>query len=423
MQIPPNLLEGKKILLGVTGSISAYKSAELLRLFVKAGAKVRVVMSEASKKFITPLTMETLSHHKVLDESSESWSSDNNHINITQWADLYVIAPCSAHTIAKLSNGLADNLLTQCALADPKLKLIAPAANTNMLNNPITQASLKMLGVANYEIVKTQTKELACQSTGDGALAEPLDIFWHASKILLQDSFWQNRRVVVTGGGTIEKIDDVRYLSNFSSGKMASALASALYLKGADVNLIATRFESNIPSDIHLIDVQSSQEMLEYLIDSIRVAKKGVMSKPSIMHSNAMELIQKEPFVFMAAAVSDYLPRYAQEGKLKKSDIGDSWSLELKQNIDILSSIDKSGIKTIAFKAEMDSKTALESASKLLDSKEVDGVCLNILKDSKSFGTADNQIDLITANAITPLPKTDKLTLSLHLLKELSDGK
>ena len=421
MMIPDTLLQGKNILLGVTGSISAYKSAEIVRLFIKAGANVRVVMSEASKKFITPLTLETLSHNRVLDESSESWADDNNHINITQWADLYIIAPCSAHTIAKLANGLADNLLTQCALADPKLKLLAPAANTNMLNNPITQASLKMLGIANYEFVATQTKELACQTTGDGALADPLNIFWHASRILLQEEFWKNRRVIVTGGGTIEKIDDVRYISNFSSGKMASSLATALYLKGADVNLIATRFEKDIAKDIHIIDVEDSAEMLEYLIDSIRIAKKGMLSKASLMDTNQIHLIQKEPYLFMAAAVSDYIPAFAQEGKLKKSDIGETWELPLKRNADLLNSIDKNGIKTIAFKAEMDSENAVHNASSLIDTKNVDAVCLNLLENSQSFGTSDNQIDFITAKGITPLAKADKLTLSLQVLNEAKE--
>lgn len=421
MMIPENLLQGKKVLLGVTGSISAYKSAELTRLFIKAGAEVRVVMSEAAKKFITPLTLETLSRNKILDEHNESWADDHNHINITEWADLYVIAPCSAHTIAKLANGLADNLLTQCALADPKLKLIAPAANTHMLHNPITQASLKMLAVANYEFVATQTKELACQSRGDGALAEPITIFWHAARLLLQEEFWQNRRVIVTGGGTIEKIDDVRYLSNFSSGKMASALASALYLKGADVNLIATRFEDNLPSPVHLIDVQDTAEMHEYLVDSIRIAKKGMMSKPSLMNSDQLHLIQKEPYLFMAAAVSDYIPAFAQTGKMKKKDIGESWDLALKQNIDILGTIDKNGIRTVAFKAEMDAKDAVHNASSLIDTKAVDGVCLNLLENDQSFGTRDNQIDFISAGGIKQLPKTDKLSLSLHLLDEAKE--
>jgi phosphopantothenoylcysteine decarboxylase/phosphopantothenate--cysteine ligase len=265
-------------------------------------------------------------------------------------------------------------------------------------------------------IIKTQTKELACQSTGDGALAEPLDIFWHASKILLQDSFWQNRRVVVTGGGTIEKIDEVRYISNFSSGKMASSLATALYLKGADVNLIATRFEPNLPHGIHTIEVQDSQEMMEYLVDSIRIAKKGKLSKATLMRDEHIHLIQKTPYLFMAAAVSDYVPSFAQQGKLKKELLGESWALQLKKNVDILSTINKDGIITIGFKAEMDPKEALNNARNMLKNKALDGVCLNILQDAQSFGTQSNEIEFVTPDETFHLPKEEKLALSLKLL-------
>ena len=415
MQIPKNLLAGKKILLGVSGSIAVYKSLELVRLFVKAGAEVKVVMSEASKKFVTPLTFETLSRNKVLDEVSESWADDHNHIKATQWADLFVIAPCTANTIAKLSNAIADNMLLQCALAYPGLKLIAPSANTNMLDNPITQGALKMLKVSNYEVIDTQVKELACQTTGDGAMAEPLDIFFYSARTLLKEPFWSDRMVIVTGGGTIEKIDDVRYLSNFSSGKMASSLATALFLKGADVNLISTRKESDLPMHIHTIDVSDSAEMYDYLKDSIRISKKGKMSQPSLMHGDTMQLIQKEPYLFMAAAISDFVPRFPQEGKIKKMDVGETWNLELKQNVDMLMALERSGIKTVAFKAEMDAVNATKNAASLIDTKNVDAVCLNLLQDSSSFGTSDNQVDFITAQGITSLPKMDKLSLSLEI--------
>jgi len=420
MVIPENLLAGKKILLGVSGSIAVYKSLELVRLFVKAGAEVKVVMSDASKKFVTPLSFETLSRNKVLDETSESWADDHNHIKATQWADLFVIAPCTANTIAKLANAIADNMLLQCALAYPGLKLIAPSANTNMLQNPITQGSLKMLKVSNYEVLETQVKELACQTTGDGAMAEPLDIFWYSARTLLKEAFWSDRMVIVTGGGTIEKIDDVRYLSNYSSGKMASSLATALFLKGADVNLIATRKEHDLPKIIHTIDVDSSDEMYDYLKDSIRIAKKGKMSRPSLMHGETMELIQKEPYLFMAAAVSDFVPRYPQDGKIKKVQLGETWNLELKQNIDLLTALERSGIKTVAFKAEMDAENALSNASALIDTKGVDAVCLNLLQNSESFGTTDNQIDFITAQGIDALEKMDKLALSLKIVEKAS---
>jgi phosphopantothenoylcysteine decarboxylase/phosphopantothenate--cysteine ligase len=418
MLIPPDLLAGKKILLGVTGSIAAYKSLELLRLYIKAGAEVRVVMSPAAKKFVAPLSYEALSRNRVLDDTNESWADDFNHIKISQWADILVIAPVTANTIAKLANGIADTILTQCALAFPGIKLIAPSANTNMIQNPMIQASQKMLAIANYEIIATQTKELACQVVGDGAMAEPQEIFWQSAKILLKNSFWSDRRVIVTGGGTIEKLDDVRTISNRSSGKMASALATALFLRGADVNLIATRFENDLPKGIHTIDVESSEEMNEYLTDSLRIAKKGKLSKPSLIHDEPIALIQKEPFLFMAAAVSDYIPLHPQNGKLKKEMLGENWNIQMKQNIDLLSTCNKEGIKTIAFKAETDPSIASTNAHNLLERKGVDAVCLNVIDESNPFGGDSNTIDFITLHETVKLHKNDKLSVSFNILEQ-----
>lgn len=421
MLIPSNLLSGKKILLGVTGSIAAYKSLELLRLYTKAGADVHVVMSPSAKKFIAPLSFEALSRNRVLDDTNESWAGDNfNHIKLSQGSDIMVIAPASANTIAKLANGIADTILTQCALAFSGVKLLAPSANTVMIQNPMIQASLKMLAIANYDIVSTQTKELACETVGDGAMAEPIEIFWNTARILLKNDFWSDRRVIVTGGGTIERLDDVRYISNFSSGKMASSLAIALYLRGADVNLISTRFDEDLPNTIHTIDVESSAEMEEYLTDSIRIAKKGKLSKPSLIHDEPIGLIQKEPFLFMAAAVSDYVPTHPQNGKLKKEMIGDSWEIAMKKNQDIIASCNKEGIKTIAFKAEMDPSTATQNAQNLLKNKGVDAVCLNIINDNNTFGSDTNAIDFISKNETVSFAKADKLTLSLHILNQAS---
>jgi len=171
---------------------------------------------------------------------------------------------------------------------------------------------------------------------------------------------------------------------------------------------------------MHKIDVEDTTEMLEYLNDSIRIAKKGKLSRASLMNEEQIHLIQKEPYLFMAAAVSDYVPSYPQEGKMKKEMLGTCYSLELKQNIDILSSLNKEGITTVAFKAEMNEKSAFENAKNILDKKDVDAVCLNILKDSNSFGSSDNAIELITKETTLSLPKKDKLSLSLELLEALS---
>jgi len=417
MQIPNNLLKNKKILLGVTGSIAVYKSLELVRLFVKAGAEVRVVMSPSAKKFITPLSFETLTSNKVLDDTNECWASDFNHIKITKWADIMVLAPATANTIAKLANAIADTILLQCALAFSGLKIFAPSANTNMLENPITQANLKMLGIANYLMIETQTKELACKTTGDGAMAEAISIFHTTSRELLKEEFWQDRRVIVTGGGTREKIDEVRYISNFSSGKMATSLALALYFKGADVNLITTQLPQELPQEMHTIEVDDTQEMLEFITDSVRIAKKGKLSKATLVRDEHIHLIQKKPYLFMVAAVSDYIPKYTQTTKLKKALLGSEWSLELKENIDILQNIDKDGINVVGFKAEMDKENALTYAKNMLEKKALDGVCLNILKDASSFGTQTNEIEFITHNNITHLPKDDKLSIAFSILE------
>ena len=410
-------LTGKSVLLGVTGSISAYKACDLARLFVKAGAKVYVVMTPSAERFVSALTFEALTRNPVLTEKTESWSSDLNHIEMGKKCDTFIIAPASANTINKLSKGIADNILTQTALAYAGPMLVAPAANTQMLKNHYTAGSLKMLGVNDYTIIEPQEKLLACGDVGSGALAEPSDIFFETAKTLLKEDFWEDRRIVVTGGGTREKIDEVRYLSNFSSGKMAKSLCLSLYLKGADVCYLTTMGNEGLPQSIYTIDVDDTEELLDYTQDAIRVAKKGKMSKPS-MNNSDRHLIQKEPYLFMVAAVSDFSPKFPQDGKLKKSMLGESWNIELKQTPDILSSLDKMDIKTVAFKAEMDEIDGLASAQELLVKKHVDAVCYNLLNNSESFGTDDNEITFITKENQVSLGKADKLTLADKILTE-----
>lgn len=409
-------LSGKSVLLGVTGSISAYKACDLARLYVKAGAEVHIVMSPSAARFVSPLTFEALTRNPVLTEESESWASNLNHIEIGKKCDLFVIAPATANSINKLSKGIADNILLQTALAFSKQMLIAPAANTQMLKNNYTVGSLKMLAVNDYKIIEPQEKLLACGDTGSGALAEPKEIFLQTVQALFEDDFWKDRRVVVTGGGTREKIDEVRYLSNFSSGKMARAISLALYSRGADVCYITSTGAEGLPSDLYVIDVENSEELLNYTRDAIRVAKKGKMSKATMNSSDPVHLIQKEPYLFMAAAVSDYKPKFPQEGKLKKSLLGETWSLELTQTEDILGSLDKNGIRTVAFKAEMDSEKGLDNAKELLEKKGADAVCYNLLEDSQSFGTDDNEITYVTKESELPLGRADKLTLALKIL-------
>ena len=414
------LLKNKNILVGVTASIAIYKTLELIRLYIKAGANVKVIMTPSSQKFITPLTFETISQNEVLYEDSESWAGGiNNHISIGKWAHLFVLAPVTANTINKLSNGIADNLLLQTALAYPKVKLLSPAANTNMILNPLTQASLKMLKLCNFTLVEPIEKELACKDIGVGAMANIEDIFNLSIKELLKDDYWNNRKVVLNGGSTIEKIDDVRYISNFSSGKMATALATALYYRGADVCMVCGE-NSIIPDikDIHIIKVQNAKEMYEYVIDCIRVAKKGKLTNATLMDDSKIKHIKKKPFFFGVAAVSDYTIKYPQDGKIKKTDIGDNWSLDLKKNIDILDSLDKTDIYTIGFKAEMDKENAKQNALNMLAKKKLDAVCLNILDENNNFGSSANTIKLLSKDNEINL-SGNKLYVALKILDTL----
>lgn len=392
-------LNGKKVLVGVTGSIAIYKTLEYIRLLKKSGADVRVIMTKSAEKFVTSLTFEAISSNKVLAEETESWANDNNHIAIGEWADLFVIAPCSANTINKLSHGIADNLLTQTFLAYDRLKLIAPAANTRMIQNPMTQVGLKMLESCNCEFIDTQNKLLACNVKGDGAMAEPVDIFWQSARALLKDKYWEDREVIISGGGTIEKIDDVRYISNFSSGKMANSLATVLFLKGANVSLITTRDCSEVSNSIDKVEVNSSDEMLQRILE-----KKNSLNNC------------KKPYLFMAAAVSDYIPKSVENGKMKKSSIGDEWSIELKENIDILSSIDKDGLYAIGFKAETDADNAEKYAVNMLNKKALDGVCLNVIDNNTPFGGDENAFSIYTKNKNFIIGQSDKLTVSFKML-------
>ncbi|NOX15013.1 MAG: bifunctional phosphopantothenoylcysteine decarboxylase/phosphopantothenate--cysteine ligase CoaBC [Epsilonproteobacteria bacterium] len=390
-----NLLKDKNILVGVTGSIAIYKTLELIRLLVKSGANTRVIMSEEAKRFITPLTFEAISAHTVLHTQTESWANDNNHIHIGKWADIFVVAPISANSINKISYGLADNLLIQSLLAFSKQVLIAPSANTNMLLHPSTQKSLKKLQTYGYEIIKPQDKLLACLDKGTGAMAEPLEIFHHICRSLFKENFWKNLHIIITGGGTKEKIDDVRHISNNSSGKMANSLCLAAYYKGAKVTYISTKEQTDLPNEINFILARSSNE-LEIAINNN---------------------LQTNSYLFMASAVSDYVCKEKYNGKLKKSELGDEFSLQLIKNRDILKNINKQCIKTIGFKAEFDKNSALENAQKMLKEKNLDAVCLNVLESENGFGSDKNRVTFITKNAKLEFKLDLKLNISFEILE------
>ncbi len=354
------------VLIGVSGSIAIYKTCELIRLFVKRGDNVKVVMTPSSEKFITPLTFEALTRNKVLTQNSESWSNNVNHIDYAKWADIFIIAPASANTLNKAYRGIADNLLLQVYLATKAPTLFAPAANTNMYLHPTTQEAIK-----NLNCIEANSGLLACGDEGIGKMAEPEEIFLRALREVNKEDFWKNKKVVVTAGGSIEKIDDVRFISNFSSGKMGEALAKAFYIKGADVTLISSK-EHNLTKEIKQIKVTSAKDYLDAILK------------------------ENPDYLIMAAAIVDYKPKYTP-GKLKKEHIGKKMILELDENIDILKSLKDKSFKKIGFKAERDEKNALQYAKNALNKKNLDAICLNLLTKN-NFGSDENEIIFITKN-------------------------
>lgn len=389
------LLKDRRILLGITGSIAAYKGVELARLLIKAGAKVRVIMSEEAKRFVAPLTFEAITGHAVLHSQSESWASDANHIHIHRWAELFCIAPATANTLNKLSHGIADTLLLQTALASPHPLVLAPAANTQMIEHPSTQVSLKLLAQRGACIVEPIEKLLACQVQGKGAMAEPESIFWHIVRTFYKKEDYANRHLLITGGGTKEDIDPVRCLGNHSSGKMAEALALAGFLLGANTTLItsAPPHRANLP-----------------------IARFSYTDTASLKRTLAKQI----PFhdtLFMAAAVSDYLPKETFENKAKKKTLGASWDLTLVQNEDVLLDAAKTGIRCIGFKAETDAQHALSHAEEMLRTKGLQGVCLNILGEETTFGGENTVMHLITPQENLLLPPLGKLQAAFRILE------
>ncbi len=396
----PPLLKDKKIALGVCGSIAIYKSIEILRNLQKLGAKVRIVMSDRSQDFIRPLLFETLSNYEVLCSQTQKWSqSPNNHIEIASWADLFLIAPCTANSINKIAYGIADNILLESFLAFDKTKLIAPAANTKMLENHATLESLEILKQRGISIINTQSKELACKQIGNGALAEPLEITYQVIRAFYQKDFWQDRQIGISSGGSREKIDSVRYLSNYSSGKMGASLALASYFLGANVTYIGSLLPYTLPLAIQTIHTETSQDFLQ-----------------SIQKWQNSSTSNKRPFLFMSAAISDYIPKNPLNYKLKKEQIGEEWNLSLKKNIDILQSLSPKQY-TIGFKLE--SQNGIQNATKALQEKHLDAICLNeITQDFTPLNSQKNHIVWIDKTGKKDLGECDKFSLALKILQE-----
>ena len=393
-------LKDAKITLCVSSSISFYKAFEILSLLRRANAKVRVAMSEQTLKFCSPLAFEALSGECVL-------VGDNKPLAHIEYAkcDLMIIAPATANTINKIALGIADNAMLSCILACRAPKLIAPAANTAMLENPATQNSLKVLKERGFVVVNSCEKTLACGDVGKGALASPKDIVLSAARMLGINSRipsinsripTKNSRiskVIITAGACYEMIDDVRAITNLSSGKMGLALAFAYYLRGFDVTLISSA--QNLPK---------SMENLEFL---------SFKNSTDLLEILKNKKLAKDDLLVMAAAISDYIPSKKAKGKIKKS--GANLNLELKENIDILSSLKELKCKKIGFKMEMDEQSALSSAKNMLENKALDAVCLNVLKAQNYFGSEQNEVLFITKNSQKMLKMASKHEIAAQI--------
>lgn len=390
-------MKNKKILLAVCGSISFYKAFEILSLLKKEEADVYVMLSDGALEFVDYSGFEALCSHRVLCSKTQDWQAGVNHINYADM-DLIMIAPASANTINKLANGICDNVFMQTLIASNAPLLIAPAANEKMLEHPSTKKSIKFLKDSGAVFVPSIVKILACGYLSKGALAEPCDIVQTASRTLHSDPFYKNKTVVITGGATIEKIDDIRGITNFSSGKMAKALADAYYIAGANVVLITS------------VDTQAIYKVIKF---------ESTIGLQSAIKSLKLK---ENDMLLMAAAVSDYIPNTRIKGKAKKEDFGEIWNLRLGENIDILKSFKNEKFTKIGFKLEIEKQNAVKNAKKMLSEKNLDAVCLNVIDEVVKFGGDNNKITFITQEAesiIDLASKQEVATKIVNLTKSL----
>lgn len=416
------------ILLCVSGSIAAYKALELASMLKKLGAQVAVVMSQSAQKFITPLSFEAITHNKVLYEHSEEWSTMDtsvqkldsssskancpqscNHIAYAKWADLCILAPATASSIAKLAHGIADNLLIQTLLATSAPILCAPAMNTAMLESKQTQANLAILTAMGIQIIEPKSGLLACNTQGAGALADIDELIFALLKASKIDQFWLDREVYITGGGASAMLDPVRAITNHSSGLQASALAIALYTLGARVKLISSSFPTPLPRTIEVEQVRSNDDYKQALLRHNKQRKKA--------HS------KQRAILFMAAALADFAPKSKATSKIKKSKTT-QLHITLEPTQDILASLDSSDFVKVGFKAEDSLEVGLSNARTMLLPRENGGkdceiVCLNTL-DSTPFGTSYNAFTLLNRQSLQDssthtLPHSTKLALSYEI--------
>jgi phosphopantothenoylcysteine decarboxylase/phosphopantothenate--cysteine ligase len=392
-------LSGKKILLGITGCIAAYKSSLIIRELVKRGAEVKVVMTPSATEFITPLTLATLSHNEIVVNTFPKNQNDGTnlstwHIDYALWADLMLIAPSTINTIAKISYGFADNALTTLVSALRCPLVIAPAADVDMFNNPINKENIVKLERLGHYIIYPELGELASGLSGEGRLADINKIIDAVELILSGYSKdLTGRKVLVTAGPTYEDIDPVRFIGNRSSGKMGYAIAKAAYLRGAEVTMISGPSSQGIYPEINLIKVRSAAEM-----------EKAVKKE-----------IDKNDLLIMSAAVSDFRPVKIASNKIKKDNT--SLDLKLELNPDILSSIKSKKTKVIGFALE--TQNELANAKKKLKEKNLDMIVLNSPGKESGFEVDTNKVTIIKQDGKSiKLPLLSKFQVANKILSE-----
>lgn len=369
------MLKGKTVVLGVTGSIAAYKTANLASILKKLGANVHVLMTRNATNFINPITFETLTGNKCLiDTFDRNFQFSVEHVSIAKQADVVLIAPASANVIGKLANGIADDMLTTTVMACPCHKIISPAMNTNMYRNPIVQDNLEKLARFGYEVVQPACGYLACGDVGDGKMPDEATLLAYILKEAACEKDLAGKKVLVTAGATREAIDPVRFITNHSSGRMGFALAKAAMLRGAEVTVVAAHTDVAPPMFVEVVKVTSAQEMFDAVTE----------------RAPEMDIIIK------AAAVADYTPVTVADSKMKKKD-GDM-AIPLKRTRDILKHLGehkRPGQYLCGFSMETDN--VLENSRKKLASKNCDMICANSLRTAGAgFGTNTNIITVIT---------------------------
>ena len=371
------MLKGKTVVLGVTGSIAAYKIANLARMLVKQHCEVHVLMTQNATNFINPITFETLTKHKCLiDTFDRNFEFSVEHVALAKAADVVMIAPASANVIGKIANGIADDMLTTTVMACPCKKIVSPAMNHNMFHNPIVQDNIEKLKHYGYEIVEPAHGMLANGDMGDGRMPD---------EELLFEKDMTGKKVLVTAGATVEAIDPVRFITNHSSGKMGFALAKNAMLRGAEVTLVMGKCDSEPPVFANTVKVQSAKDMYDAVIE----------------RADSMDIIVK------AAAVADYRPKNVSSEKVKKQD--GNMSIELERTDDILKTLGerKNGQFICGF--SMETENMLENSRKKLEKKNCDMIVANNLKqDGAGFGGNTNIVTLITKDDEVQLEKMTK---------------